>query len=232
MSEILLVNPTKKHKRRRASAAQLAALKRGRAIRASHLKHKGVTSMKKNATKRRKRRAVSSTLKSVKHKGRPASRSAFHAAGYARNPTRKRSRKYQRNPAFRPMGFVKETLMPSLIGAGGALGLELAMAYLPIPITLKTGPFKPLVRIAGAVGIGFLASMAMGKRAGGAVGAGALTVVLYDEIKQVLKKQMPTLPLTGLGDYPSLEYVSPAIQAGDTMSAYVDGVGMYDDQYS
>jgi len=173
-------------------------------------KHKAKA--RKHVAKRRRRHSVMSAAP-VRHKRRR----------YMSNP-RKRSRKYRRNPSmrgFRPMAFMKDTLMPSAVGAAGALGLDMLLGFVPLPAMLKTPTMRPLVRIAGAVGIGIVAGMVTNKRIGEQVGAGALTVVLYDTLKGFVTAQFPTLTLGELpSQYPTMEYLSPAPQVED-LSAYV-----------
>lgn len=140
---------------------------------------------------------------------------------YMSNPRRRK--KYRSNPigGFRPMSFVNQTLMPAAIGGAGALGLDILLGALPLPAMLKTPAMRPIVRIAGAVGIGILAGMVTNKRLGEQVGAGALTVVLYDTIKGFAKTTFPTLNLGDIdSDYPQMEYLSPAPQVDD-MGVYV-----------
>lgn len=147
---------------------------------------------------------------------------------YMSNPRRRK--KYRSNPigGFRPRSFINQTLMPAAIGGAGALGLDILLGALPLPDMLKTPAMRPIVRIAGAVGIGILAGMVTNKRLGEQVGAGALTVVLYDTIKGFAKTTFPTLNLGDIDmDYPQMEYLSPAPQI-DGLGAYVDdSVGQY-----
>lgn len=182
-----------------------------------------------NPRKRKRRRKMSA--KQNMYFGKRRKKRNLGTALMATNPSRRRSysvsrsrKRYRRNPiggGFKPMTFVTQTLMPSAIGAAGALGLDIVMGFLPLPATLKTGPMRPLIRIAGAVGIGMIAGMVTNKRMGEQVGAGALTVVLYDTLKGFVAKTMPTLTLGDIeNDYPSIEYLSPAPQV-DNMSAYV-----------
>lgn len=141
-------------------------------------------------------------------------------ATYMSNP-RKR---YRRNPAsgFRPMSFINQTLMPAAIGGAGALGLDLLMGFIPLPAAMKTGPMRPIIRIVGAIGIGMIAGMVTNKRLGEQVGAGAMTVVLYDTLKGFMRTAMPNVNLGDIEtDYPQMEYLSPAPQVDD-LSAYVE----------
>lgn len=143
------------------------------------------------------------------------------------------SRRYRRNPdGFNFRNFATNTLVPSAIGAAGALGLDILMGVLPLPEALKTPAIKPIVRLAGAVGIGALAGMVTTRKTGEQIAAGAVTVVLYDIIKGFVQRTMPTIPLgqVDYDSYPSLEYVNPAVDVTGDMSEYMpetDTVGMY-----
>lgn len=195
MPELMLINPRKRRKRRKMTAKQ-----------------------RQYFGKRRKRT-------------RSRSRSITAPAGLSMNPKRRRRRRartlsavrrYRRNPIkFSPMQFVQTTLMPSAIGAGGALGLDLLMGFLPLPVAMKTGPMRPVIKLVGAVGIGMLAGMVTNRRTAEQITAGAVTVVLYDTLKGFMQKAMPNLVL-GEAEYPALEYISPA--------QTVEGMGVYSDE--
>lgn len=204
MPELMLINPRKRRRKRKMTAKQARYF-----------------------GKRRKRRA--------------RSRSASPLTGVAMNPRRRRrrtftaARRYRRNPIkFSPAAFMKNTLMPSAIGAGGALGLDVVMGFLPLPAAMKTGPMRPVIKLVGAIGIGMLAGMVANRRTAEQITAGAVTVVLYDTLKGFMQKAMPNIPL-GENDYPALEYMSPAMTVdgmsqNDDMSAYVpeyETVGEY-----
>lgn len=140
----------------------------------------------------------------------------------------RRPRKYRRNPTrgigkFSVQSFTKNTLMPSAVGAAGALGLDVLIGFLPLPPALKTGPFRSVVRVVGAIGLGMVAAMVVKKSTAEQIAAGAITVTLYDTLKGVVRQAMPTLQLGETDifeEYPSLAYAG----AGQT----VDGMGVYD----
>jgi len=118
--------------------------------------------------------------------------------------------------------FMRGTLIPSAVGAAGALGVDLLLGYATpyLPASVTTGPMVPLTKIAAAVGLGLLAQMATKDRSiSEQVTAGAITVVAYDYIRNMAKAQFPTLPLS--------EYVSGMGYAGPAL-AYPDrGMGVY-----
>lgn len=144
---------------------------------------------------------------------------------------RHRARNFRRRAAVSMRGFnlnafINETLVPSGIGAAGAIGVDVLLGYLSpnLPAALQTGIAVPLVRIASAVGLGMAASMVTkDRRMGEQVMAGAITVVLYGYAKNMLKQQFPTVP--GLSGYVSgFGYAGPALAYPDMsggMGAYV-----------
>lgn len=127
--------------------------------------------------------------------------------------------------------FAKDTLMPSAVGAVGALGLDLLLGYIPLPAALNTPMTRPLVHIAGAIGMGMIAGKMVSRRVGEQVATGALVVTMYNMLKGFVATAMPNLPLSG-GDmftsYPSLSYAGAAQQVGDAGMYMPDAtVGMY-----
>lgn len=123
-------------------------------------------------------------------------------------------------------GFVKGTLMPSVVGGAGALALDVAVGMLPLPPALKTGPMAPLVKAAGAVGIGMLAGQLMGRRVGEQVAAGGLTVTVYNVARQMLVKASGG-KIPGLSEYVSeyVDYAPPQLgyeSSGGQVGEYAD----------
>ena len=179
-----------------------------------------------NPRKRRKRRR-----NPARRKRRPKARRRTTVT--VSNPRRRRRRsrttsikRYRRNPRrrFDIMGFAQNTLMPSAVGAAGALGLDVLMGVLPLPPQFKAGPFKPVVRLLGAMGIGAIAGMVTTRKIGEQVAAGATVVVVYDILKTFIQRTMPQIPLGDVyDDYPALDYVNAAPIVGDVD----DDMGMY-----
>lgn len=148
---------------------------------------------------------------------------------------RRTRRTYRRNPIgkLNVKSFMRQTLMPSAVGAVGALGIDMIMGFLPLPIAWKTGPMRPAVKGIGAVAIGLAASMVTSRKVAEQITAGGLTVVLYDTMKTFISGQFPAIPLGQYDAYPQIGYMSPSptvSQRGDRyisqdMSAYVDPPG-------
>lgn len=233
MSELLLINPgrrVKSKRKKKRSAAQKAATRRMLAARGlGRVKRKRKTTLR-TAPVAKKRKRKSRSIARVSARARVRRK---------HNPIRAhRRRRYRSNPMrMNSMtGFTKHTLMPSVVGAAGALSLDVILGFLPVPVQFKTGPMRAIVKIAGAVGVGMLASNFMKRETAHQIAAGAITVTLYDVMKGYLQQAMPTLPLSEADvmfeEYPNLSYAG-AGQTVDGMDQYVsgmsseDGVGMY-----
>lgn len=177
----------------------------------------------KSSNRKRPRRKTASS-RTTKRKRRSRSAPVVHLSS---------SRRYRRNPARRAGRFsFADTIFPVAIGAGGALATDLAMGYLPLPVTLKTGMMRPVVKGGVAVGLGLLAGMlTKNKQLGAKVMAGALTVVAYSEVKTFLQTSMPALPLSGVGEYPMIEYAGSGMGAVDEFGMPTDTsmAGLVDD---
>lgn len=112
--------------------------------------------------------------------------------------------RYRRNPRHMGRignlgGLVQNTIMPSVTAAGGAIALDVIFGYLPIPANLKTGPLRPLVKGAGAIGLGMLASMFVNAATAKLFTTGALTVVLHDTMRNIVGRFAPNLALGDMG---------------------------------
>jgi len=186
MAELMLVNPRKRRKAR--SPAQRAATRK---LVARNRKRKRNparhTTVARVAPVRRKRRAV------------------------ARRPVRRR--RIRRNPSAR--GIINTTLIPAAVAGAGALSLDVLWGFVPVPATLKTGPFRHVIKGAGAIGMGYLAGMVVNKKTAGQLATGALTVVMYNAMREMAARFMPNVPFG---------YVSSGMPVGEYVSG---GMGEY-----
>jgi hypothetical protein len=105
--------------------------------------------------------------------------------------------------------MIQRTIMPTMVGAGGAILTDVAMGMLPLPATLKTGMMRPLVKSAAAMGMGMLARGFVGRSTANKIMAGAFTVVAYDWMKTFIQRSMPQLTLGDAGSYPEIGYADP-----------------------
>lgn len=210
MSEVLLLNPRKRRTHKRRANPESRA-KRSRAA--------------KLGARRRKSGAYASNPIGS-HRRRVHRRVRSHRGHYRRNP-------------IRGMGGIGTEMMDALIGAGGALTLDVIMGKLPLSDSLKTGIAGSAVKAVGAIGLGMLMGAIGQKKLAGRVAGGALTVVFHDALKTQLQTSVPSLTLgdTAIPYYPapastqSLGYNSPGMPTEYGMGEYVSGMGEYVSQY-
>ena len=144
--------------------------------------------------------------------------------------TRRRRTYRRRNP--RMVQGVMRDLGPAAVGATGALGLDFAMAALPLPPMMKTGPVGFISKIAGAIVIGMVARNFVAKRTAEQITAGALTVVTYGAVKGFVQTNMPGIPLGAYISGTNLDYYGGPGQMGYTNAGMSVSNGDNLDYYS
>ncbi|MHB8071862.1 MAG: hypothetical protein ACYDHF_07960 [Candidatus Cryosericum sp.] len=172
--------------------------------------------------KRRTRRAASS---SPKRRRRTVARVAAprrrrHVARVAHNPIRRRRhhtmsrRRIRRNPIEGGMGG---TIMSAVIGAAGAVAVDMVAGYLPVPASMMTGYGPYLVKGALGLGMGMFRNQTL-KR----MGAGALLVAAYGALKTATAGMLPaaaTAPaVAGMG------FVNPSMSMGQITTGPQSGM--------
>ena len=210
MAELMLVNPRRKkrrsggRRRRKMSALQRQYFGGGRKRRRSHRRSRvaALASAPVAARRSHRRRRVGSARRS---------RRSFRRMGLGGGR------------GFSIRGITNQ-LFPAGVGAVGALGVDIAMGYVrPMLPAGMSGPLiDPLIKIGGAIGVGWIAGQVMGRRFGDQATAGALTVVMYDIIKGFVRQAAPGLvsEYVGVGYYDDggddqIGWVSPAEQVGE-----------------
>lgn len=181
--------------------------------------------------RRRKRR------KSAKRSKKRASRRRRSRAVAAPRRRRRRSRsvrrvsRRKRNPSVRGIiNQIQPAVKAGLVGAAGGLGLSVGLGYLvgKLPAQLQSGYGLTAVKILGALGVGILGGMVL-KGKGNALAQGAMTVVVYDELKKLMSAQFPSIPL---GEYVNFAPVvgydgSFGPNSLEGMGVYEEGMGEY-----
>ena len=180
---------------------------------------------------------------SKRRKASPAQLRALAAgrrkrAGLATNPAPRKRRKLRaatsgatrrrvrRNPIAGPSGGIVASMINAGMGASGALAVDAAVTYLPLPAMLTTGMAKHATKAALALALGMFGRKVIGRSAA-KMAEGALTVVAYTAAKEML---------AGAGM--NLAYISPAqsfapgMLAAPGMAQYVNsfqnsGMGEY-----
>ncbi len=140
------------------------------------------------ATRRGGRRRTSS-------KRRPAKRCSYRRRSNPRLPTLK--------------GIFDNQVMPAMVGGGGAVLNDLLVNLVPIPENFKAGYLRHVSKAVGAIAIGYVGAMFLPRNTANQLGAGAMTVVGYNVVRDVAARFAPQLPL---GEYlPMGEYLDPAL---------------------
>ena len=184
--------------------------------------------------RRRRRRKLSA--KQRKYFGKRRKRRSSAVASNPRrrrrrsNPSYRRSRR-RRNPSIRgAINSVQPTVKSGIVGAVGALGLDVALGYLlsKLPAQLQTGYGLTATKVLGAIGVGILGNMVL-KGKGNALALGAMTVVLHDEAKKLVVAQFPDVPMGDMGEYMS---IGPVVGYDEErgisgMGEYMSGTGEY-----
>lgn len=223
MSELMLINPRRKKRARKMSAKQRAYFGGGR---------------------RKRRASVSGT---ANPRRRRSSRRRVRVSG-RRNPTAVKVRRLRRSGRrsggsllaglTNPGALIKNTIIPSAIGGAGALAVDIAWGFAPIPANIKSGPLGPVVKLVGAIVLGGLVGKFAGRAVGEKVASGYITVFAYNMAKNAVQKAMPQLALGGY----DMGYVSAGMQMPDAngVSAYLTsdvpsnsapGMGAYMNEY-
>lgn len=134
----------------------------------------------------------------------------------------------RRNPIGRKSGIVNELVMPSVMGTGGAVALDVAFHFLPLPTMLKTGAAHIAAKGAAAVLLGMLAGKVMKKSTANEIARGALTVTMHQAAVGAIGHFLPNFALGDAGtDYgltDAMGYYSPALVEDGS------GVGFYPDE--
>lgn len=200
-AQLLLVNPRRKRRAKRARAVNPRRSRRTRARRSSARRRRTSVIVARRINPRRKH--------------------------HARRVHRARRRHNPRMLGGFSIRGITSALVPAAIGGAGAVALDVGLSYLPasVPDFLKTGIGNKGLKIAGAIALGMIAGKVLGRETGKAVGAGALTVVAYGIVRDLVKQVAPTLPLSGT-DYQDFAYNPAPMLTG--MGAYMDnGVNQF-----
>ena len=239
MYEIAVINPRPKKARRKAGrksgVRKMAKRKKVARGAGGRFKKRAKSAAPRKARKARRVAAAAPKRRRKRPAGaRPATGYVVGSGRirrYKLNPRRRASRRRRSNPRF-SLNSITSQLAPAAYGAGGAIALDVALGYIPLPPMLKTGYAKHAVKIVGALGIGMLAGKFLPGNAK-AIGSGALTVAMYGLLKDVLVKFAPQVK--GLGDYeevivtdyPELTGVGAYLTSDDQPGPVDPGVGAY-----
>ena len=187
------------------------------------LTRKGAKAMKKRKSKRapiRRRKSTTVTVRANPVKRRRIKRRNPVAAVTHHRKHRRRRRNpvalggIRRRVRARAAGMgsvVNQMVMPAVTAASGALLLDIAWSNLPLSPAVKVGNMQFIAKALGSVALVAVAHKVTGnKRQAEAMGIGALTVLVHDAARNVLKRSVPGLHLGEyVGDGGSLDYNNP-----------------------
>lgn len=205
--ELIVATNPKRRQSAKQRAASLRNLRKARAARGGR---------RRKSSKRR-------TTRSRRRNPSPAAPRRRRAA--TRNRRRAAPRRSYRNPArLIPRNLIQRTVIPAAIGGAGAVANDVAYSFLmgrlpvgagaagDIVTQLQTGPLRHVGKAFSALALGYLASFAINRRTAEQLSAGAITVVGYNVVREVLARVAPDLNLGA--------YIEPG------MSAYLTDRGM------
>lgn len=162
-----------------------------------------------NPRKRRRLKSKKTTAKRRSPVRRRVSTRTARKTRRRRNPIRSRGLS----------GIVNTTLMPAAIAGAGAVGLDVIWGYAPIPETLKVGPMRYVAKAAGAIGLGMLAGMVTKKSTADQLATGAMTVVMYQAMKDGMTRFAPNIQMGEYLNYDQMGYygsgMNPAYSGSD-----------------
>lgn len=175
---------------------------------------------------RRVRRATSVTVRSnpVRARRRKSAIRSNPVPGFKRARRAKSHRRIRRNPIGHSAGGFLKPLMHAVPGAVGAVAVNLVLSKLPLPAMLTTGVVKHVARVGVILGLGMLANKVSRSPMIGQAIQGALTVSVYESIKELAAGAGMNLgDDMGMGDTTEeLGFYSPAT----TIDGYIDSPAM------
>ena len=163
------------------------------------------TAAQKAASRRNIKKAQAARRRSPRRRTRKTKRrrNTYPAAHRSR-----RSNPRRRLPTVQ--GIINSQVIPAAIGGAGAVLNDVIVNLLPLPANFKSGWMRHISKGVGAIAIGYLGGMVLAKKTADQLGAGAMTVVGYNVVRDLAAQFAPQIPL---GEYlsPLGEYVDPAL---------------------
>jgi hypothetical protein len=209
MPPLMIMNPSKRPSLRRSAKGRFMA-RTARSPRRRKASKVTVWTRNPAPARRRHRRRARSIFRSNPVAAAPHRR----RRRYRKNPiAATRRRQYRRNP----IGGKGDLRLMSMIGpaagiAVGAVGVEMAMGYLPLPANLTTGPVRYLTKGAISLGIGWGVAKFVNQKAGEAFALGGLVIAFHDALKSAIVTYMPSAKFGAYVPRRAMGYYSPGQQ--------------------
>ena len=127
--------------------------------------------------------------------------------------------------------IVEDLIMPVIPATGGALALDFAWNFLPLPESVANGFLRHVAKMGGAIAMALGAERVFDKRTAELMGVGAMTVVAHGAAKEMLQTAFPDLNLGYYSAGPIVGKLATTagpgtFTTGQVMGAYVPGAGM------
>lgn len=173
-AELLLVNPRRK--------------RRGKRAKSSARRSRRIVKMARNPRRRR-------TMSALQRKffGGKRRRKSSRVVAMNSNPRRRRSRRskfsvFRRNPSplNNPVGYATDVIVPAVGGAAGGIAID----YLFNNVSALQGLSPTMTNVArfvAAAALGYGVSMVTDKKTGAMVAGGAMVITAYDIAQQYLQ---------------------------------------------
>lgn len=170
------------------------------------------------------RRNIKKAQASRRRRRSPRRRRNVYLAAKRRTPRRRSNPGMRRsfaNPRARFPTFqsiINNQVVPAMVGGAGAVVNDIIVNMLPLPAQFKTGWMRHVSKALGAVAIGMLGGFVLQKRTADQLGAGAMTVVGYNVVRDLTAQFAPQIPLGEyLGEYlpmGGLDYYGAGLNPG------------------
>lgn len=146
------------------------------------------------ATRRVRRRHRARRRYVTRSRRRKSYAVAMNPRKHVRRRASRRRYRHLRNPRSIGGTSIKHLATGAGVGMIGAVGLDYLWQYASgyLPASLQTGYVGTFAKAGVAVGAGWLASKAVGKQAAAAGTLGALTVIAYQLVHQMIASAAPT----------------------------------------
>lgn len=194
MSEVLLVNPRRRRARKKVARRRPA---------------------RKRASTRRRRNPIGPFARRaspVRRRRRPARKRRAGGLGmYVGNPRKRstRRRRYRRNP-MTMRSVLNNLVIPAAQAGAGAVLLDVAWGYVPIPDNIKNGAMRHVAKGIGAIALGWGIGQVGGKKMGDTMAMGALTVTFHAAFRELTQQFLPNVSLAYYSAGPTAGY-DPAL---------------------
>lgn len=173
MASLMFVNKSRRGAKKRRASVKARPRVRARVKRRRRAKSRALAAWSGNSSGHSR-----AAVKGYRRKGVRAKRRGL--SGFAGNPS--------------PRNLINGLVMPAATAAAGALAVDVAYGFLPVPDSIKSGPLRYVAKGAGAVLMGVLVGK-VNRKLGDAVAMGGLTVTLHSAMRDMLARFAPGVAL-------------------------------------